>query len=98
MVCVRACAARKRPAARARRPAGKPRGIGGGARTALDQAGIQLYGGVSGSADQAVEDLLAQKLVFQPDIQCSHHEGHEEGHSCGDHGCGSHGCGTHGCH
>ena len=38
------------------------------------------------------------KLVFQPDIQCSHHEGHEEGHSCGDHGCGSHGCGTHGCH
>ena len=73
-------------------------GIGGGARTALDQAGIQLYGGVSGSADQAVEDLLAQKLVFQPDIQCSHHEGHEEGHSCGDHGCGSHGCGTHGCH
>lgn len=73
-------------------------GIGGGARTALAQAGIQLYGGVSGSADQAVEDLLAQKLVFQPDILCSHHEGHGEGHSCGDHGCGSHGCGTHGCH
>ena len=72
-------------------------GIGGGARTALAQAGIQLYGGVSGSADQAVEDLLAQKLVFQPDILCSHHEGHGEGHSCGDHGCGSHGCGTHGC-
>ena len=73
-------------------------GIGGGARTALAQAGIQLYGGVSGSADQAVEDLLAQKLVFQPDILCSHHEGRGEGHSCGDHGCGSHGCGTHGCH
>ena len=73
-------------------------GIGGGARTALAQAGIQLYGGVFGSTDQAVEDLLAQKLVFQPDILCSHHEGHGEGHSCGDHGCGSHGCGTHGCH
>ena len=73
-------------------------GIGGGARTALAQAGIQLYGGVSGSADQAVEALLAQKLAFQPDILCSHHEGHGEGHSCGDHGCGSHGCGTHGCH
>ena len=73
-------------------------GIGGGAQVALAQAGIQLYGGVSGSADQAVEDLLAQKLVFQPDILCSHHEGHGEGHSCGDHGCGSHGCGTHGCH
>ena len=39
-------------------------GIGGGAKTALAQAGIQLYGGVTGSADQAVEDLLAGKLVF----------------------------------
>ena len=66
-------------------------GIGGGAKTALAQAGIELYGGVSGSADQAVEDLLAGRLVFQPDILCSHH-GHGEGHSCGDHGCGSHGC------
>ena len=28
-------------------------GIGGGARAALDQAGIQLYGGVSGDADPA---------------------------------------------
>ena len=28
-------------------------GIGGGAKTALAQAGIQLYGGVTGSADQA---------------------------------------------
>ena len=27
-------------------------GIGGGARAALDAAGIQLYGGVSGDADQ----------------------------------------------
>ena len=32
-------------------------GIGGGARTALSQAGIQLFGGVSGSADQAVADF-----------------------------------------
>lgn len=73
-------------------------GIGGGARTALAQAGIQLFGGVSGSADQAVEDLLAGKLQFQPDILCSHHgQGHscgEGGHSCGEghgHTCG-HGC------
>ena len=31
-------------------------GIGGGALQALAQAGIQVYPGVSGDADQAVED------------------------------------------
>ena len=61
-------------------------GIGGGARTALAQAGIQLFGGVSGSADQAVADLLAGTLAYQPDVLCDHH-GHGEGHSCGSHGC-----------
>ena len=72
-------------------------GIGGGAKTALAQAGIQLYGGVTGSADQAVADLLADKLVFLPDVLCTHHgEGHGEGHSCGEHGCGGHSCGNHG--
>ena len=39
-------------------------GIGGGARTALAQAGIQLYPGVSGPADQAVEALLAGNAAF----------------------------------
>lgn len=72
-------------------------GIGGGAKTALAQAGIQLYGGVTGSADQAVADLLAGKLIFLPDVLCTHHgEGHGEGHSCGEHGCGGHSCGNHG--
>ena len=33
-------------------------GIGGGARTALAEAGIVLYPGVSGNADAAVEALL----------------------------------------
>ena len=64
---------------------------------ALQAAGIQLYGGVTGSADQAVADLLAGKLVFLPDVLCTHHgEGHGEGHSCGEHGCGGHSCGSHG--
>ena len=36
-------------------------GIGGGAVQALTAAGIQLYAGVSGDADQAVEELLAVK-------------------------------------
>ena len=33
-------------------------GIGGGARAALDAGGIKLYGGVSGSADEAVEAFI----------------------------------------
>ena len=32
-------------------------GIGGGARTALAQAGIELYPGASGNADEAVDAL-----------------------------------------
>lgn len=66
-------------------------GIGGGAQMALDQAGIQLYGGVSGSADEAVATFLSGQLNYNPNVMCSHH-GHGEGHTCGDHGCGSHGC------
>lgn len=63
-------------------------GIGGGAQNALAQAGIQLYGGVAGSCDAAVEALLANNLGYNPNVQCSHH-GHGEGHSCGEdkHGC-----------
>ena len=72
-------------------------GIGGGARMALASAGIRLYGGVSGSADGAVEALLAGNLAYNPNVQCSHHGHHHgEGHSCGDHGCGGgHSCGGH---
>ena len=67
-------------------------GIGGGAQTALAEAGIKLYGGVSGDADEAVKAYLSGTLGYDPDVHCSHHE-HENtagGHSCGNHGCGSH--------
>ncbi len=67
-------------------------GIGGGARMALEEAGIQLYGGVSGTADEAVAALLAGNLQYQPDVMCSHHHGE-------DHDCASHGtCGHGSCH
>ena len=69
--------------------------IGGGAQAALAQAGIKLYGGVSGSADEAVGTLLAGTLHFDPAVHCDHHD-HEHGdepHACGDHGCGHHSCG-----
>ena len=68
-------------------------GIGGGARQALDAAGIKLYGGVSGDADQAVEALLAGSLNFDPDVRCSHHGDHHHGGNCGEHSCGEHHCG-----
>lgn len=66
-------------------------GIGGGAQMALAQAGIALYGGVQGDADEAVEALLSGQLMFNPNVRCDHHD-HDHGHSCGDHGCGSHSC------
>ena len=69
-------------------------GIGGGAQMALAQAGIKLYGGVSGSADAAVEALLKQELDYNPNVQCNHHgEGHEHHGNCGSGGCGSNHCG-----
>lgn len=73
-------------------------GIGGGARAALDEAGIELFGGVSGEADAAVEALLKGQLSYDPEAKCEHH-GHEhgEGHSCGEHHCGGHD-GAHQCH
>lgn len=74
-------------------------GIGGGAQMALQSAGIALYGGVSGSCDEAVAALLEGKLAYNPNVQCNHHDHqHGEGeHSCGEHGCGTHSCGNHSC-
>ena len=63
-------------------------GIGGGAQMALQQAGIALYGGCSGEADTAVEDLLSGTLRFNPNVRCNHHDHHGEGHNCGEHHCG----------
>lgn len=67
-------------------------GIGGGAQAALAQVGIQLFGGVTGSADAAVQAYLDGKLSYNPNVRCNHHDHHGEGHTCGDHGCGSHSC------
>ncbi len=74
-------------------------GIGGGAQAALAQAGVTLYGGVSGSCDAAVQALLAGNLGYDPDAKCSHHdhEHGEHGHTCSEHGCGGNRCGEHHC-
>lgn len=62
-------------------------GIGGGAQEALKEAGIELYGGVSGAADDAVKAFLAGALDYNPDIRCSHHD-HHDGGDCGHGSCG----------
>ena len=72
-------------------------GIGGGAQMALAQAGIRLFGGVKGSADEAVEALLRNELNYDPEARCDHHgEHHHSEHNCGGHHQGN--CGEHGCH
>lgn len=70
-------------------------GIGGGAQTALHEANIKIYGGVSGNADQAAEAFLAGNLEFDPNVHCEHHEHDHEAHTCGEHGCGHGHCGNH---
>lgn len=76
-------------------------GLGGGAQTALAEAGIEVCAGAAGDTDKAVQDYLDGTLE-DAGVTCDHH--HEEGHSCGDHeeghscggdcGGGCHGCGA----
>ena len=58
-------------------------GIGGGAKAALAENGIQIFGGVTGEADKATENYLLEALSYNPDVQCNHH--HDDGHVCFDH-------------
>lgn len=64
-------------------------GIGGGAQSALAEAGVELCAGAQGNVDQVVEAYLKGELV-STGANCDHH--HEEGHSCGEHEDG-HSCG-----
>ena len=69
-------------------------GIGMGAQNALAEAGIRLYGGVTGSADAAALALAEGRLESDPDAKCDHHGHHHgEGHECGHHHDEGHGCG-----
>ena len=68
-------------------------GIGMGAKVALIEAGIKLFGGVSGDCDEAVNSYISGTLIYNPNVKCDHHDHeHGEGHTCGEHGCSSHGC------
>lgn len=59
-------------------------GIGGCAQTALKEAGIKYYGGVTGDADAQVDAYLLGTLEYDPEAQCTSHE-HDGEHSCGGH-------------
>lgn len=72
-------------------------GIGPGAQMALANAGIKLYAGCSGDADQCVTDLLTGTLEYadaatfghhcEADRAWDNHGGREHDHTCGHH-CG----------
>ena len=68
-------------------------GIGGGAQMALAEAGIKLYGGVSGNADAAADAFASGTLSNNPNVMCNHHGEHHHDGGCGNHGGGSHSCG-----
>ena len=73
-------------------------GIGMGAQMALADAGIRLYAGVQGSADEAARALAEGTLEYDPEARCDHHGHHDgEGHDCGHHHGEGHECSGH-CH
>ena len=61
-----------------------------GAQMALADAGVKLYAGVQGSADEAAFALAAGTLDYDPDARCDHHEHHDG--ECGHEHCADHHC------
>ena len=63
-------------------------GIGVGAVTALQNAGIQILGGVEGEADKCVEEFLGGRLHFGASgcascsSSCGHHHGDGDEEEC----------------
>lgn len=67
-------------------------GIGAGAQNALADAKIELFGGVSGNADDAAEAYAKGELKYNPDIKCDHHSEHHSEGNCEHGGCSNHNC------
>lgn len=68
-------------------------GIGGGAKMAMAEAGVQLFAGAAGDADEQVKSFIAGTLTYDPNTECHHHD-HENGAGCGHHHHeGGEGCG-----
>ena len=76
-------------------------GIGLGMQEALMRESLLVYGGVKGSADEAAQAFLENRLEFDPNVGCiGHEDSTDEGCGCHHHdadaaeegGCG---CGHH---
>ena len=65
-------------------------GIGMGAQMALAEAGVKLYAGVQGPADEAAKAWAEGHLDYDPSARCDHHEHHDG--SCGHDHCAEHRC------
>lgn len=74
-------------------------GMGQGAKDALDAAGIEVYAGATGNADEAVAAYIRGELK-DTGVNCDHHDhehshehphSHDQGQACG---AGCSGCGT----
>jgi len=66
-------------------------GLGGGAKTALAEAGITLVPGATGDSDKAVQAYIEGTLQFNPDTECAGHENQGSDTCQEDHG----GCSNH---
>lgn len=65
-------------------------GIGSGAKQALANKGIDVFGGVKGSADDAVDAYINGTLCYNPDAKCNH--SHSDNHKCNDEDCRHRSC------
>ena len=52
-------------------------GIGNGAKDLLNKNKIEIYAGVKGKADEKLNDFLNNKLQYNNEIKCNHHEHHD---------------------
>ena len=59
---------------------------------ALADAGIRLYGGVQGSADEAAKALAEGRLDYDPNARCDHHDHEHHGGECSHGSCADHHC------
>lgn len=68
-------------------------GIGGGARNAFAEIGLEVISGAVGPVDQQVESFLSGHLETSEEHECHHEGSHHEGHGEGAGNCHGGGCG-----
>ena len=61
-------------------------GLGSGTRNILKQNNIKVYPGVVGNVDKVIEDFINDRLNYDENKKCDHHE-HEHEHNCESHDC-----------